>query len=87
MSRGRLENDNNFIGIQGFSPRIIQNISAGSVDVRSWTAFCFPQDDVIYQLNGAGETATLPANSVRVVSEGTTSVTFSGFTTAKCEVM
>lgn len=82
-----LQRENNGEGIQGFAPRLIQTISAENTDTTEWLAFCFPNDDVIYQLNGAGATAVLTAGQVRVVHSTVDSITFSGITTASCEIM
>jgi len=82
----RLSKDKNGESIQGFAPTEIISVSAGNVDTTEWLAFCF-SEDVIYQINGSGETATLLAGSIRVVSKHVSSITFSGFGSAKCEVM
>lgn len=87
MGRGILDRDGNASPIQGFTPRSIQLISAGSVNVSDWTAFCFPEDDITYQINGAGQTATIPSGTIRVVDNSINTITFSGFAAAKCEIM
>lgn len=73
--------------IQGFSPKRIETITPGNVDTSLWVAFCFPADDVTYQINGAGPTATLSAGTIRVVRDSIDSITFSGFVSASCEIM
>lgn len=85
---GELAREGNGFGVQGFAPDTIVSVANGSVDTSTWLAFCFPNDDVTYQLNGAGTAATLPAGNIRVLKSFITSVTFSGIsTTAPCEVM
>lgn len=74
--------------IQGFAPTEIVLISDGSVDVSTWTAFCFPAVAATYQINGAGNTATIPAGTIRVVGRSVNTITFSGgLSSAVCEVM
>jgi hypothetical protein len=82
-----LKRENNGEGIQGFAPTEIIAVGAESKDTTNWLAFCFPDADVIYQINGAGETATLSAGSIRVVHDSVNSITFSGITSESCEVM
>jgi hypothetical protein len=75
--------------VQGFAPRVIMDIADDAEpDTTNWMAFCFPEDDVTYQINGAGETATIVAGSIRVVGVDVLTIKFSDISTAaKCEVM
>ena len=82
-----LSREKNGNPIQGFAPSKIISISSESVDVSDWLAFCFPESDVIYQINGSGPSVTLPANTIRVLSDNVNTITFSGITTVSCEVM
>lgn len=75
------------IAVQGFAPKQLVSISSSTQDTTNWVAFCFPNIDVDYQLNAAGEVVTLPAGSVRVVDNSITSIAFTIVGTAKCEVM
>ena len=82
-----LRRDANARVLNGFAPQLILSISAETKDTSEWLAFCFPADDVTYQINGAGHTATLTAGTIRVLAENTRTIAFSGISEAACEVM
>jgi hypothetical protein len=85
---GVLPKSNAMTGVQGFAPKQIIDQANGTLDTTHLVAFCFPNDDVTYQLNGAGETISLPAGTVRCVADGISSIVFSAISgTAKLEIM
>ena len=64
--------------IQGFAPNRISSVSA-SLDTSGVLAYS-PLSDVTYKINNIGESATLLANSIRVVGDGVVSINFTGTT-------
>ena len=72
---------------QVLTPKEIINVGSGNLDVSTWVAFCFPNDEVTVQLNGTGEVITIDAGRSLGIHPEVNSITFSGITTAKCLVM
>ena len=62
--------------VQGFSPNRILSETT-SLDTSNILAFS-PGVDLTYTINNTGTQAIIPANTIRVVSDTTTSIDFTG---------